>query len=168
MRRLLNGLYWCSAWVAGLCMVAVLLMVVLTIVSRLLGFAAPGADSYAGYATAGAGFMALASTLKHGEHIRVTLLLGLLKGKVQHRAEVVVLALATVIAGFLAWYSVHLVWQSLDIGDISMGLDATPLWIPQLFMAAGTLVFFIAFCDELVLELLGRRMVPTHADAHHE
>lgn len=168
MRRLLDGLYHGSAWVAGICMIVVLVMVVLTIVSRLLGFAAPGADSYAGYATAGAGFMALASTLKHGEHIRVTLLLGALKGRAQRVAEVVVLAIASVIAGFLAWYSVRLVWQSLEIGDISMGLDATPMWIPQLFMAAGAIVFFIAFCDELVLELLGRRVQPTQEDAHHE
>ena len=149
-------------------MVGVLFFVVLTTVSRYFGFAAPGADSYAGYATAGAGFMALASTLKHGEHIRVTLLLGALKGRAHHVAEVAVLAIATVIAGFLAWYSVHLVWQSLEIGDISMGLDATPMWIPQLFMAAGTIVFFIAFCDELVLQLLGRRVEPVNQDAHHE
>lgn len=168
MRRFLDALYRSSAWLAGICMVAVLFFVVLTIVSRLLGFAAPGADSYAGYATAGAGFMALASTLKHGEHIRVTLLLGALKGRTHRVAEVVVLAIATTIAGFLAWYSVHLVWQSREIGDISMGLDATPMWIPQLFMAAGTIVFFIAFCDELVLELLGRRVQPTNEDAHHE
>lgn len=168
MRRLLDGLYWCSGWLAGICMVAVLFFVVLTIVSRYFGFAAPGADSYAGYATAGAGFMALASTLKHGEHIRVTLLLGVLKGKLHHALEAAVLALATVIAGFLAWYSVRLAWQSLEIGDVSMGLDATPMWIPQLFMAAGTIVFFIAFCDELVLQLLGRRSDPRSKDAHHE
>ena len=168
MRRFLDALYRSSAWLAGICMVAVLFFVVLTIVSRLLGFAAPGADAYAGYATAGAGFMALASTLKHGEHIRVTLLLGALKGRAHRVTEVVVLAIATTIAGFLAWYAVHLVWQSLEIGDISMGLDATPMWIPQLFMAAGTIVFFIAFCDELVLELLGRRVQPTNEGAHHE
>ena len=35
-------------------------------------------------------------------------------------------------------------------------------------MALGTVVFFIAFCDELVLELLGRRQAPAMEDAHHE
>lgn len=168
MRRLLDGLYSASAWLAGVFMIGVLAMVSLTIASRLFGFAAPGTDAYAGYATAGAGFLALASTLKHGEHIRVTLLLGALHGGVRKLAELAALLVATALAGFLAFYSVRLAWQSWEINDISVGIDATPMWIPQIFMALGTVVFFIAFADELVLELLGRREPPKIEDAHHE
>ena len=69
MRKLLNVLYEGSAWLAGIAMIGVLAMVLLTVISRLAGFSAPGTDAYAGYAMAGAGFMALASTLKKGEHI---------------------------------------------------------------------------------------------------
>lgn len=168
MRRLLDGLYACSAWLAGLSMVGVLLMVLLTIISRFFGFAAPGTDAYAGYAMAGAGFMALASTLKAGEHIRVTLILGMLKGKAHHALEVAALSVATVLAGFLAFYASRMVWQSWEIEDISVGIDATPLWIPQIFMALGTLIFFIAFCDELVMQLRGQRQTRETQDAHHE
>lgn len=168
MRKLLDGLYTATAWVAGLAMIGILVMVLLTILSRLIGFSAPGTDAYAGYAMAGAGFMALASTLKKGEHIRVTLLLGALKGKALKTMEVTALLIATVLAGFLAYYSVHLVYQSWEIDDISVGIDATPMWIPQLFMALGTIVFFIAFCDELVLELMGKRKAVVQEDAHHE
>jgi TRAP-type C4-dicarboxylate transport system permease small subunit len=168
MRRFLDGLYTTSAWLAGLCMVGVLAMVLLTVLSRLMGFSAPGTDAYAGYAMAGAGFMALASTLKHGEHIRVTLILGMLKGHAHKALEVAALVIATLLAGFLAFYSARLAWQSWEIDDISVGIDATPLWIPQIFMALGTLVFFIAFCDELVLELTGKRKSSGNEDAHHE
>ncbi|MFA9286161.1 TRAP transporter small permease [Comamonas sediminis] len=168
MRKLLNGLYEASAWLAGLSMIGILVMVLLTVISRLFGFSAPGTDSYAGYAMAGAGFMALASTLKKGEHIRVTLLLGALKGSALKTMEVIALVIATVLSGFLAFYASRLVWQSWEIDDISVGIDATPLWIPQIFMALGTLVFFIAFCDELVLELMGKRKPVVKEDAHHE
>lgn len=168
MRKLLDGLYLASAWLAGISMIVVLLMVLATILSRFFGFAIHGTDSYAGYAMAGAGFFALASTLKHGEHIRVTLLLGMLHGKAQKGMEVAALAIATVLSGFLAYYSATLVLQSWEINDVSMGLDATPLWVPQLMMASGTLLFFIAFCDEFVLELLGRRVGRDTGDAHHE
>ena len=112
MRKLIDGLYTASSWLAGLSMVVVLLMVLLTIASRLLGFSAPGTDAYAGYAMAGAGFMALASTLKAGEHIRVTLILGMLKGKAHRTLEIIALVIATTLAGFLAFYSCRLVWQS--------------------------------------------------------
>lgn len=168
MRKMLDTLYAASAWLAGICMVGVLVMVLLTVLSRLFGFSAPGTDAYAGYAMAGAGFMALANTLKQGEHIRVTLVLGMLKGRTLKAAEVIALGIATVLSGFLAFYSARLTWQSWEIDDISVGIDATPMWIPQVFMALGTLVFFIAFCDELVLELLGQRKAPDVKDAHHE
>ena len=168
MRAWLDRLYAASAWLAGLFMVGVLVMVGLTIASRFFGFTATGSDAYAGYATAGAGFMALASTLKKGEHIRVTLLLGAFQGGAHKALEVLALAIATLLAGFLAYYSAYLVWQSWEINDLSVGIDATPMWIPQIPMALGTLIFFIAFCDELVLELQGRRVAPSQEDAHHE
>src|SRR5690606_10184475 len=153
---------------AGISMIGVLVMVLITILSRFFGIAVAGTDSYAGYAMAGAGFLALATTLKHGEHIRVTLVVGSLKGKAYKVVEVCALVIATLLSAFLAFYSARLVWESWEINDISMGLDATPLWIPQLLMAVGTLVFFIAFFDELVLELQGKRERRIVEDAHHE
>ncbi len=168
MRKLLDCLYASCGWLAGLAMIGVLVMVLLTIVSRQMGFAAPGTDAYAGYLMAGAGFLALASTLKKGEHIRVTLVLSMLHGRAQRVLEIAALGAATLLSGFLALYSVRLVWQSIELQDISVGIDATPLWIPQLGMALGTVVFFIAFADEFVLELLGRRVTVSNEDAHHE
>lgn len=168
MRKFLDGLYAAAGWLAGLAMIGILLMVLLTILSRLIGFSAPGTDAYAGYAMAGAGFMALASTFKKGEHIRVTLLLGALKGAALKVMEVTALGIATLLAGFLAFYSARLTWQSWEIEDISVGIDATPMWIPQIFMALGTIIFFIALFDDLVLELQGKRQVAVNEDAHHE
>ena len=46
---------------------------------RQMHFHLPGTDAYAGYLMAAAGFLALAHTLKRGEHIRVTLLLSHLR-----------------------------------------------------------------------------------------
>ena len=146
-------------------MVGLLVMVLLSIVSRPLHFNLPGVDAYAGYLMAGAGFMALAQTLKKGEHIRVTLLLGALHGGWRRGFEIWALFAASLLAVLSAGYSCKLAWQSYTFHDISTGNDATPLWIPQLAMAAGTLVLAIAFIDELVLEVLGRRIVPQSDEA---
>jgi TRAP-type C4-dicarboxylate transport system permease small subunit len=157
MRRLLNGLYDGAAALAALFMVSLLVMVLLGVVSRVLHFHVPGTDAYAGYLMAAAGFLALAHTLKRGEHIRVTLLLSALQGRTRHAVEVWALAAASLLAGVSAYYACRLAWQSRLFNDISTGNDATPLWIPQLSMAAGTVILTIAFVDELVLELRGRR-----------
>jgi TRAP-type C4-dicarboxylate transport system permease small subunit len=109
---------------------------------------------------AGAGFLALAHTLKRGEHIRVTLVLGLFKGAARRGMEVFSLSLASLLACLFAFYSCRLVWQSIEFHDISTGNDATPLWIPQLAMALGTVIFALAFVDELVLEIRGQRASP--------
>jgi TRAP-type C4-dicarboxylate transport system permease small subunit len=157
LRRALDALYDGAAWVAALFMVGLLMMVLTSIVSRQLHLHVPGTDAYAGYLMAASGFLALAHTLKRGEHIRVTLLLTSLRGSARRGLEIWALGVATALAALAAFYSAKLAWQSHVFNDISTGNDATPLWIPQLSMALGTAVLLIAFIDELVLELRGQR-----------
>jgi TRAP-type C4-dicarboxylate transport system permease small subunit len=58
-------------------------------------------------------------------------------------------------------------WQSYTFHDISTSNDATPLWIPQIPMALGTVVLAIAFIDELILEILGKRVALSSDEALH-
>ena len=165
MRRLLDGIYDSAAALAALFMVGLLTMVLLSIVSRQLHFHVPGTDAYAGYLMAGSGVLALAHTLKRGEHIRVTLLLNALSGRWKKALELWSLGLATLLAMLFAYYSCKLAWQSRQFNDMSTGSDATPLWIPQLAMALGAVVLVIAFIDELVLELQGKRVAAASGEA---
>ncbi|MFZ9335404.1 MAG: TRAP transporter small permease [Burkholderiaceae bacterium] len=167
MRKLLDGLYTGAAALAALFMVGLLIMVLLSIVSREVGFHVKGTDAYAGYLMAGSGFLALAHTLKKGEHIRVTLLLNALKGSARRGMEIWALGAATLLSLLFAFYSVRLAWQSHVFHDISTSNDATPLWIPQLGMAIGTVILAIAFIDELVLELRGQRQSAQSDEALH-
>jgi TRAP-type C4-dicarboxylate transport system permease small subunit len=169
LRTALDALYDGAAWLAALCMIGLLAMVLLSIVSRQLHFHVPGTDAYAGYLMASAGFLAMAHTLKHGEHIRVTLLLSALKGGARHALELWALAAAAVLAALLTLYGARLAWQSHSFNDISTASDATPLWIPQLSFGIGALILCIALLDELVLEVRGLR-TPPQADeaARHE
>jgi TRAP-type C4-dicarboxylate transport system permease small subunit len=160
VRRALDRLYDWAAALAAAFMVGLLVMVLLSILGRQLHFHLPGTDAYAGYMMAAAGFLALAHTLKKGEHIRVTLLIAALEGRARHALEVWALSAAAALAALAAWYSCRLAWQSRQFNDISTGNDATPLWIPQLSMAVGSVILLIAFIDELVLELRGRRLQP--------
>ncbi len=161
MRAALDRLYDAAAWLAAASMIGLLVMVLLSIAGRQFGFYVPGTDAYAGYLMAAAGFLALAHTLKRNEHIRVTLVLNLVGGRTRHALEWISLAIGLIVAVLLAWYSVRLVWQSQEFNDISTGNDATPLWIPQLSMAAGTLILLVALVDEFVLALRGRRAPAT-------
>ncbi len=163
--RALDTLYDGTAALGAVAMVLLLVMVMLSVISRQVGFNIGGIDAYAGYMMAGAGFLAMAHTLKRGEHIRVTLLLGSLKGKGKHALEIWALFAASMLAILMAGYSCKLAWQSYTFHDISTSNDATPLWLPQISMALGAVVLAIAFLDELVLEIRGERVVPVSDEA---
>jgi TRAP-type C4-dicarboxylate transport system permease small subunit len=165
MRRLLDTLYTSAAALAALFMVGLLLMVLLSIVSRQMGFHAKGVDAYAGYLMAASGFLALAHTLTRGEHIRVTMLLKALRGSKQRALEIFAASLGALLSLLFAFYSTRLAWQSYQFNDISTGNDATPLWIPQLAMALGSIVFAIAMLDECVLTWLGKKRSTENGEA---
>lgn len=157
MRKLLDALYTGTAALAAVFMLGLLVMVLLSILGRQLGFHVPGTDAYAGYLMAGCGFLALAHTLKRGEHIRVTLLLHHLPAPLQRPMELWSLAAGFFLSALFAWYSIRLSWQSHLFNDISTSTDATPLWLPQLGMAIGAVVMAVACLDELILEWRDQR-----------
>ena len=164
MRRFLDFLYDAAAWAAALCMIGVLVMVLTSILGRQFHFHLPGTDAYAGYSMAAASFLALAHTLKKGEHIRVTLIIGRLTGGTRRVLEMWSLSVAVLLSGLFAFYACRLVWQSHAFNDMSTSNDATPLWIPQLAMAVGTVLLCVALVDEWVLELRGRRAHDMHSE----
>ena len=150
MRRLLDGLYGAAGLLAGLCTIGVLVSVLAAIIARQLSLNIPGTDAYAGYFMAAAGFLALSSTFKHGEHIRVTLLLNSLAPAGSRRLDIFALAVGSLLAAAFAFFSIKLTYDSWLYNDISTSNDATPLWIPQVSMAVGTVLFLIALVDELI------------------
>lgn len=158
MRKALDALYNSAAALAALFLIGLLGMVLLSILGRQFHFHVPGTDAYAGYLMAASGFLALAHTLKRGEHIRVTLLLSALKGRWKKGLEIWAFGFASALSAMFAYYSCRLAWQSRTFHDISTSSDATPLWIPQLAMALGTVILAIAFIDELLLEISGKRL----------
>ena len=161
MRRSLHFLYDSAAALAAFFLFALLVMVLLSILGRQLSFNVPGIDAYAGYMMAASGFLALAHTLKRGEHIRVTLVLSSLGAGARRWLERWAMGAGALLAALFAFYCVRLVWQSWAFHDVSTSNDATPLWIPQLSMALGALVFAVAAVDEFFIEWNGR---PQRAD----
>ena len=158
MRKFLDAVYNAAAYLAALFLIGTLTMILLGIFGRILNFQVRGSDAYAGYLMAGSGFLALAHTLKRSEHIRVTLILQLLKGAAHRVLQLVAIAIGAVLAVALAWYSVRLAWLSYTYHDVSSGNDVTPLWIPQIAMALGTLIFAVAVIDEFMLVWSGREV----------
>jgi TRAP-type C4-dicarboxylate transport system permease small subunit len=156
IRRALDALYTVAAWLAAVCLVLILIIIVLQMGARWSSIAFPGSSEYAGYLMASASFLAFASALNSGAHIRVNLLLTVL-GARRYWGELWCLVIATAATSYLAWYAVKMVYWSRKLGDISQGQDLTPLWIAQAPMAVGAVLLAVCFADNLVtLLLVGR------------
>lgn len=133
-------------------------------------YVAGSADEFAGYCMAASAFLALAATFGRGEHIRVTLVLQRFTGRTRRLLELWCLGLAVLLSGYLAWFMVKNCIVSWRLGDMSTGLVATPLWIPQLGLAIGSVIFFIAILEKLVVVARGGAWMEDVAteDAHIE
>lgn len=154
--RLLDRFYlWCGYAAAAL-LLALALLIIASIISRLIGAYVPGLTEYAGYAMGGASFLALAHTLRAGGHIRVGILLNAVGGRVRRGVQLWCLGMGTVLAVYLAWFLVRMTHVSWKLGDRSEGDDALLLWIPQTLLSFGSVVLAICFVHSLVVFLAGR------------
>ena len=160
MRRTLDGLYRLSGLLAALLICAIALIVLAQVGLNILddivgaftgapvGLLIPSYAEFTGFFLAGASFLALASAFRHGSHIRVTLLIHNLTPEQRRVFELWALFVAFLAAAYFTYYTITLTLESLAFDDRADGMVAVPLWIPQLFMALGLLVFSIALADE--------------------
>lgn len=168
MRNLLDRLYklsgWAAAWfIAAICAV-VMAQVSLNLLDKIskaltgqaIGLTIPSYADFTGFFLAAASFLALAYTLREGGHIRVNLVLQRFSPRVQHFFEIWSVGLAAAMSIYFAWYTLGLVIESFSYNDLSPGMVAVPLWIPQSGMLLGLVVLSIALVDELVGLLMGK------------
>lgn len=149
VRRALDTLYLIGGYIGALFLVTILILITAQMVARWTGLTFPGASDYAGYAMAGASFMAFAYALNTGSHIRVTLGLTAL-GRWRRWGEVWCLAIGAAVTSYMLYNAWNAVYWSRILGDVSQGQDATPLWIPQLVMVIGSALLALCLWDNLI------------------
>jgi len=155
LRIFLDRLYLFSGFLAGAFLIAIFILMMILSAGRPLVINLPAGDDFVAWCMAATAFLGLAHTFRHGEMIRVGLLIDRLSGAARHYAEIAVLLIGTGFLGFFAWHAAVMTWQSWQFSDISQGVVAVPLWIPQLGYSGGLVILFVAFVDELIHVLRG-------------
>lgn len=159
MRRLraaLDGLYLAAGWLAGTFVFVIFAIMIATTVMRAAGLRTGGSDDVVSWLTAAAAFFGLAHTFKHGDFVRVGLVLERLAPGARRALELAALGVATAFVGYMAWSAASYVHDSWRFGDMAGGLVPIPIWIPQASFVAGTVLLFVAMADELVRVAAGR------------
>lgn len=166
MRKFFDSLYLGSGVLAAVFLVGIGVLMLVQIIGRELGYLVRGADDLTAWFCAASAFLPLAHTFKHGELVRVGLLLERLQPAARRHAELFSLGFAAVFVGYMAWSVTRFVYKSWEINDVAQGMLPLPMWIPQTSFALGVIILFIAIVDELVLVI--RRHTPTYVLAEEE
>lgn len=159
MRRFLDGLYLVSGVAGALAIFLIFTLVGLQISARLLdwlmrsvgldviGLIVPSIAEICGFLLAAGSFLALPYTLVRGGHIRIGIVVNRLPARPQRVVEALIGAGAAVISGYAALALARLAYRSFSFNDVSYGIVAIPLALPQAVMAVGLAVMTVAILD---------------------
>jgi TRAP-type C4-dicarboxylate transport system permease small subunit len=150
LRRALDSLYQASGVAAAICLAGICVLMLAQAFAREAGFLLRGADDISSWLCAASAFLALGHTFRHGELIRVGLWIERLNPPARRRAEIVALTVTALCMGYMVWAVTRFVYESWKFNEVAQGLIRIPIWIPQMSLVLGTLVFLIAVLDDLV------------------
>ncbi|HSH88635.1 MAG TPA: TRAP transporter small permease [Ramlibacter sp.] len=155
MRRLLDALFEWTGRLAALFILAIFLLMIFASVGRLAGWRVGGVNDIVAWSCAAASFFAMAHAFKHGDFVRVTLLLDKVNAGTRRVLEIISLAIAAVAVTYLAWWAARFTYESWQFKEMAGGLVVIPIWVPQLSFVIGSFLFVLAVLDELVIVVRG-------------
>jgi len=159
MRRFLDRLYDAGGALGAFFIALIGILMIAQSVMRELGIRTGAVNDVVSWFCAAAAFFAMAHAFKHGDFVRVTLLLEKVSATTRRAMELVSLAIGCVSVAYLAWSAAKFTYESWEFNDIAQGLLPLPMWIPQLSFAIGSLLLLVALVDEFIIVLRGG--VPT-------
>lgn len=155
MRRFLDRLYYACGAIGAVFVLLICVLMIGQSVLREFGVRTGAVNDVVAWFCAAASFFAMAHAFKHGDFVRVTLLLEHLGDGARRVLEIVALAIGAVAVGYLAWWANKFTYDSFMFNEVAQGLLPIPIWIPQASFAIGSILLFIAIVDELVIVLRG-------------
>ncbi|MPR05508.1 TRAP transporter small permease subunit [Microvirga tunisiensis] len=132
-----------ASWVGGAAVLAIALMVTFDVLARnLLGVTITNAPEVAGYIFAAAIAFSFPIVVIRRANIRIDTLYVLLPTPAARLLDVIGAFVLCLSAGVIAYFAAQTFWESWQANSTSISSLSARLWIPQLFWAAGLVLFF--------------------------
>jgi TRAP-type C4-dicarboxylate transport system permease small subunit len=159
LRKRLDQMYLAAAVLGASCIALICILMIWQTLGRQLGWNTGITNDVVSWLCAAAAFFTMAHAFKHGDFVRVTLLLERMGPRRRRAFELISLAVAVAAVGYLAFWACRFTFESWEVNEVAQGLLAIPIWIPQTSFAAGAVLFLVAVIDEFFIVLGGG--VPT-------
>ncbi len=157
MRKFFDRLFDVTGAIAGTFVFVIFAAMIITSSMRMLGLNTGGSEDLISWLTAAAAFFGMAHAFKHGDFVRVELLLSKMRPPRRRFFEILTLAVGSFFTGYIAYSVSAYVWDSYKFKDLSQGLIVVPIWVPQLSIVIGSVLLCMAFVDELFRVIAGSK-----------
>ena len=155
IRAVLDKVYVAAAVLGAVCVALIAVLMVFQSLGREFGMNTGATNDIVSWLCAAAAFLTMAHAFKHGDFVRVTLVLEKVSAKTRRAMELVSLAIALVAVAYLAWWACRFTYQSYEFNELAQGLLPLPIWIPQMSFALGSMLLLVAVLDEFVIVVRG-------------
>ncbi|MGI4778655.1 MAG: TRAP transporter small permease [Janthinobacterium lividum] len=157
MRRFLDRLYDTAGALGASCIFLIFVLMIVAGIGRQMNWHVSGLNDVVAWLCAAAAFLAMAHAFRHGDFVRVTLLLDAVPLKVRRFMDVVCLLIASVSVAYLTYAATSFTRESYEFAEMATGLVVIPIWIPQATFVVGCWLLLIAMVDELVGVVRGEK-----------
>lgn len=154
--KILDRVFTWSGYLAGVFLVMIGALVTAQIVARMVNQQIPSVDEFAGYCLAASSFLGLAYSFRSGSHIRVTVMTDKLPAQAQRILLILVLLFTLTMIGIWGYNALHFIYESWLYKEMSTGIVKYPIWIPQMGMGIGVVLFFLAILEDLFNAVMGK------------
>ncbi len=156
VRSTLQALYTLCGVLAAIFLAGIAVATLYQVVARQLGIAIETTE-ISGFFLAASTFLGLCYTLVNGGHVRVGLISEYASPATHRAVELWCCAVGALITGYAAVQMTLFTIETYRFGDLSPGLVAVPLWIPQSALAFGLIVLTIAILEQATLVWRGQK-----------
>jgi len=156
----IDALTFAASVGGSICLAGIFVLVMLEVLSRnVFGVSISFSWDFAAYMMGGCFLLSSGNALKGGSHVRVTALFEFLPP-----AQVRLLSLAACTVGFLIGCALtyalgDMTYLSFVRGSTSFSVVKTPLWIPQIIMTFGAVVFALQLIAQALRALRGEHPI---------
>lgn len=157
MRKFLDRLYDGAGALGALCVFLIFVLMIVAGVGRQVNWHVSGVNDAVAWLCAAAAFLAMAHAFRHGDFVRVTLLLDSVGPGTRRALDVICLLIASVSVAYLTYAATSFTWESYEFAEMATGLLVIPIWIPQASFVIGCWLLLIAMIDELVGVIRGEK-----------
>ncbi|MDB5891243.1 MAG: transporter small permease [Polaromonas sp.] len=155
MRQALRRVIDAAGALGAFCVFLIFVLMIVAGVGRQLNLAISGINDVVSWLCAAAAFFAMAHAFRHGDFVRVTLILDKVPARMRRLLDATCLAIAAISVAYLTYSATAFTYESWEFKEMATGLVVIPIWLPQSTFVIGCWLLLAAVLDELLTVLKG-------------